>query len=306
MENITDLNLSKELYTIRDMIRWAASQFAAQPLFYGHGTDQAWDEACNLILLALHLDPTYFDMVVDAHLTSKEKLHLLALIEQRVKQRIPVPYLIKKARFADLDFYVDERVLIPRSPLAEVIEAGFIPWFQPEEIHTVLDLCTGSGCIALAVAAHLGEQVQVEGVDISADALEVAEINRQALGLQDQVHFIQSDLFEQLKGKRYDVIISNPPYVDQAEMLALPEEYKHEPTLALAAGEDGLSIVHKILKQAADHLTDHGILIVEVGASAAALIAAYPDLPFIWLEFERGGDGVFLLYKTDLMQKFNN
>ncbi|MFN7096666.1 MAG: 50S ribosomal protein L3 N(5)-glutamine methyltransferase [Gammaproteobacteria bacterium] len=294
-------DICNELYTIRDMIRWSASLFAANPLFYGHGTDNPWDEALDLVMQTLKITDEHIDMLLDARLTKQEKNHLLTLIQQRIEQRIPVPYLTHQARFADLNFYIDERALIPRSPIAELIEASFAPWIDADKITTVLDLCTGSGCIALATAVYLANpDVMIDAVDISTDALDVATINVATFGLEDQVNIIQSDLFNALKGRKYDVIISNPPYVDAAEMAALPAEYRHEPTLALAAGDDGLAIVHHILNQAAAHLTEQGILIVEVGASAEALMAAYPQLPFIWLDFERGGDGVFLLYKGDL------
>jgi ribosomal protein L3 glutamine methyltransferase len=291
-----------ELYTIRDYIRWAATLFASHPLFYGHGTDNAWDEAVSLILPSLHIPYEQIEVVQDARLTYAEKQTLAELIRQRCEQRIPVPYLTHQATFADLTFYIDERALIPRSPIAELIEQKFSPWIAEEQINRVLDLCTGSGCIAIATAWHLDNpDLMVDAVDISKDALAVAEKNVSQFELQEQVELIQSDLFSQLQGRQYDVIISNPPYVDAAEMAALPAEYRTEPSLALAAGADGLDIVHTILAQAADHLTEHGILIVEVGASAPALIEAYPDLPFIWLDFERGGEGIFLLHKADLL-----
>lgn len=292
---------NRELYTIRDMIRWAVSLFAAHPLYYGHGTDNAWDEATALIMQTLKLDNENYDFVLDTRLTQTEKKQLISLIQQRVEQHIPVPYLTQQAGFAGLNFYIDERALIPRSPIAELIETKFSPWIEEDAIHSVLDLCTGSGCIALATAVHLDRaDIHIDAVDISADALAVAAINVKTYDAADSVELIQSDLFAQLKGRQYDVIISNPPYVDAAEMKALPNEFKHEPDLALAAGDDGLTIVHRILKEAPKHLTPHGILIVEVGASAPALIAAYPHLPFIWLDFERGGEGIFLLYRSDL------
>lgn len=291
-----------ELYTIRDYIRWAATLFASHPLFYGHGTDNAWDEAISLVLPSLQIPYEQLETVLDARLTLEEKQRLLQLIQQRCEQRIPVPYLTHQANFAGLTFYIDERALIPRSPIAELIEQKFSPWIAEEQIHRVLDLCTGSGCIAIAAAWHLDNpDILVDAVDISSDALAVAEKNVTQFQLEAQVELIQSDLFTQLHGRRYDVIVSNPPYVDAAEMAALPAEYNAEPPLALAAGDDGLAIVHQILAQAPNYLTDHGILIVEVGASAEALIAAYPDLPFIWLDFERGGEGIFLLHKADLL-----
>lgn len=290
-----------ELYTIRDMIRWSASLFAANPLFYGHGTDNSWDDAVDLVIHTLKLDFAHYDIVLDARITQAEKVQLIKLVQARVEKRIPVPYLTKQARFAGLNFYIDERALIPRSPIAELIEARFAPWIDENEIYNVLDLCTGSACIAIATGIYLSNpDAVIDAVDISADALAVADINVKKFEMEEQVHLIQSDLFSALQGRKYDVIVSNPPYVDAGEMHALPQEFRHEPTLALAAGHDGLDIVHRILKEAADYLTENGILIVEVGASAEALITAYPQLPFIWLEFERGGDGVFLLHKADL------
>lgn len=294
--------ICNELYTIRDLIRWAASLFAANPLFYGHGTDNSWDDAIDLVIQTIKIDYTHYEMVLDARLTQEEKLHLIDLIQKRVVQRIPVPYLTHVAHFAGMHFYIDERALIPRSPIAELIEARFSPWIEEEQIDSVLDLCCGSACIALAAGTYLANpDVIIDAVDISADALEVAKVNVKKFEMEDQVQLIQSDLFSGVKGRKYDVIISNPPYVDVAEMKALPDEYRHEPELALAAGKDGLDIVHRILKEAPAHLSAHGILIVEVGASAQALIDAYPHLPFIWLDFERGGEGVFLLHKSDLL-----
>lgn len=294
---------SQELYTIRDIIRWAASLFAANPLFYGHGTDNSWDEAVSLVLQTIQIDDAHYDEILDARLTQTERLILADLIQKRVLKRIPVPYLTHQARFAGLTFYVDERVLIPRSPLAELIEGQFFPWINPQEIESVLDLCTGSACIALAVNAYAAHpDVQIDAVDISSEALEVARINVEKHNAAENVRLIKSNLFEQLKGRQYNVIVSNPPYVDVDEMNALPAEFRHEPTLALAAGADGLDIVHQILREAPDYLTQGGLLIVEVGASAPALIRAYPYLPFVWLEFERGGDGVFVLRREDFLQ----
>ena len=283
-----------ELRTVRDCLRWASSQFQAAGLYYGHGTDNAWDEAVALVLHALHLPHTVDPHILDAGLTRRERLKIAELFRRRIQDRVPIAYLTQEAWFGDLKLYVDERVLIPRSPLAETIEHEFSPWIEPEHVQRILDLCTGSGCIAFACAQAFPD-AQVDAVDISPDALAVAEINLKHLKLEKQVHLIQSDLFSALQGKKYDVIISNPPYVDAADMAALPAEYHHEPALGLAAGEDGLEIVKQILKQAAKYLTSKGILIVEVGNSEEALMHKYPDVPFTWLEFERGGGGVFLL-----------
>ncbi|HLB57450.1 MAG TPA: 50S ribosomal protein L3 N(5)-glutamine methyltransferase, partial [Gammaproteobacteria bacterium] len=230
-----------ELYTIRDFIRWAVSQFNEAGLFFGHGTDSAWDEAIALILPTLHLSHSINPAVLDARLTPKERETVNKLIHRRVEERIPVPYLTHEAWFAGLSFYVDERVLIPRSPIAELIENQFQPWIEPDTVDTILDLCTGSGCIAIACAKSFPEST-VEASDISAEALAVAKINVLRHHLEDQVHLYQSDLFEQLpqqKEKKYDIIVSNPPYVDAIDLAELPAEYRHEPSLGLAAGQDG-------------------------------------------------------------------
>lgn len=289
-----------ELKTIRDFLRFAASRFNEAGLYYGHGTDNAWDEAITLLLHALHLPHHLFPHIVNANLIAEECTQLLHLIEQRVEKRIPVPYLTHEAWFANLAFYVDERVLIPRSPLAELIENHFQPWItEAEQVQDILDLCTGSGCIAIACAKYFPD-AQIDASDISSDALAVAKINLLRHGLEEQVNLYQADLFATLPKKKYDIIVSNPPYVSQEEMLALPREYQHEPALGLAAGSQGLDIVMRILKQASDYLKPQGILVVEVGNSETALMECLPDVPFTWLEFERGGDGVFLMTAEQL------
>ncbi|HEX4044383.1 MAG TPA: 50S ribosomal protein L3 N(5)-glutamine methyltransferase [Gammaproteobacteria bacterium] len=288
------MNTHPELYTIRDFIRFAASCFTEAGLVYGHGTDNAWDEATALVLHTLHLPHNSPMHVLDARLIKAEQLQLITLIDQRITKKLPLPYLTHEAWFAGMSFYVDERVLIPRSPIAELIEQQFEPWIAPEETTAILDLCTGSGCIAIACAKFF-PQAQVDASDISTDALAVAKINLLRHAVEEQVHLVQSDLFAELPTKKYDVIISNPPYVSMSEMAGLPAEYLHEPAHALAAGEHGLDIVTHILRQAKTYLKPHGILVVEVGNSEEALIKHYPTLPFIWPEFERGGDGVFIL-----------
>lgn len=289
----------QELVTIGDYIRWGASQFLEAELFYGHGTDNAWDEAAYLILHALHLPHDITPQVFSARLTNVERIRVVELIQQRVHKRLPIAYLTNTAWFNDLKFYVDERVIIPRSPMAELIERGFEPWNNLLSVETILDLCTGSGCIAIA-CAQVFPETKIDAVDISADALDVARINVSRYQLEDQITLVQSDLFASIKGKKYDIIISNPPYVDKQDMQELPQEYTHEPALALAAGEDGLSIAKRILNQAVNYLTPQGLLFVEVGNSEVALTEQYPEVPFTWLEFERGGNGVLFITAQEL------
>ncbi len=287
------------LSTIRDFLRWAISCFNEAGLFYGHGTDNAWDEALALILPTLHLPHDIDPTMLDARLTTLECEKLSALIQQRVAERIPVPYLTHVAWFAHLSFYVDERVLIPRSPIAELIENQFEPWIKADNVHTILDVCTGSGCIAIACAKAFPDS-HVDATDISPDALAVAKINILRHEVTHQVTLYQSDIFRDVPQKKYDIIVSNPPYVDANDMAALPAEYKHEPALGLAAGKDGLSIAFTLLKNAPQYLNPNGILIVEVGNSEEALINQFPDIPFTWLEFQHGDGGVFLLTAKQL------
>ncbi|MDM8546037.1 50S ribosomal protein L3 N(5)-glutamine methyltransferase [Candidatus Venteria ishoeyi] len=288
-----------DLSTLNDFVRWGASLFNEHQLFFGHGTDNAIDEAMVLVLHALHLQANPPESFWSARLTRSEKNSIIHLFQQRINARMPVPYLTHEAWFAGLSFYVDQRVLIPRSPFAELIQHQFSPWLEAEDIHQVLELGTGSGCIAIATALALPHS-QVDAVDISPDALQVARKNISDYGLEHQVQAIESNLFSQLSGQRYDLIIANPPYVDAQEMHDLPPEYRHEPELGLAAGEDGLDLVHHIIKQATNHLNPGGVLIVEVGASEQAMIETYPDLALTWLEFEQGGSGVFLIRNEDL------
>jgi ribosomal protein L3 glutamine methyltransferase len=297
------LTASDELKTLRDVLRWGMSQFLKANIYYGHGTDNPWDEALQLALYGLHLPMEVDKELLDCRLTHKERLEIFGLFEKRIEARIPIPYLTHRAFFAGFEFYVDERVLIPRSPMAELIEAQFSPWMDPDSIHRVLDLCTGSGCMAIA-AAHYLPQAEVDGSDVSVQALEVAEKNGREQGVMERVHWIHSDVFNNIPIKPYDVIMSNPPYVDAPDMLNLPAEYQHEPQLALAAGEDGLVIAENILKNAISYLSPQGILIMEVGRSAEALEEKYPHVPFTWVEFSRGGDGVFILTRKELQQYF--
>ncbi len=285
------------LVTIDDLVRWGASRFSAAGLFFGHGTDNARDEAHWLTAHALHLP---FDLAAEyghCHVTGAEREAVLGLFRRRIHERRPAAYLTGSTRFAGLEIAVDDAVMIPRSPLAELIEQGFAPWADPARIGRVLDLCTGSGCLGIAAAVHLPDVI-VDLADVSPAALAVARRNCERHGLLDRVRLMESDLFAGIGGdddEGYDIIVSNPPYVAGAEMETLPPEYRHEPPLALAAGETGLDLVLRMLRDAPDYLADDGILVVEVGNSAGALAAALPAVPFVWLDFERGGEGVFLL-----------
>jgi ribosomal protein L3 glutamine methyltransferase len=292
-----------QLTTLRDYVRYAISCFNEADLFFGHGTSGPLDEAAALVLHALHLPYDLPGGYFQSTLTQAERENVLALIERRVRERKPLAYLTHEAPFAGQQFYVDERVLVPRSPIAELIEAEFSPWVEPDRVERILDLCTGSGCIAIACALAFPDAM-VDAVDISSDALEVADINRRRLKVEDRVRTIRSDLFQALNGERYDIIVSNPPYVSTSEWQDLPVEFHAEPKLGLESGADGLDCVRQILREASNHLTEEGILIVEVGSAAEALVATFPDVPFCWLEFERGGDGIFLLTAEQVRSHF--
>ncbi len=293
-----------DLQTLRDFIRWGASLFNANRLFFGHGTDNALDEAAALVLHALHLPFDLPDFYLAARLTQEEKQTVVELIYRRVESRKPAAYLIREAVFCGLSFYVDERVLVPRSPIGELIEQQFSPWLDNLSVDRVLDLCTGSGCIAIA-CAHAFPEAQVDAVELSPEALAVAGINVERHQLEGRVQLIESDLFDQLPQNRYQLIVSNPPYVSQSEWQGLPAEYKAEPKMGLESGEDGLDCVARILRQAGDYLAEDGIVVVEVGNSAGALRERYPEVPFLWLEFNRGGEGVFLLTASQVRQYRN-
>ena len=294
-----------DLHTMLDMVRWSVSCFNKAGLFYGHGTDNPWDEAVSLVLQLLHLPQELplqtGDQLFHSRLTKAEKFNIIEVVKRRVEERIPVPYLTNQAWFCSLPFFVDERVLIPRSPIAELIQNQFEDWIKDDEPQHILDLCTGGGCIAIALA-YAFEEAQVDAVDISSEALEVAELNINEHGLHHRVFPIYSDLMDALQGQKYDLIVSNPPYVDAEDMHDLPEEFHHEPEMALAAGQDGLDLVDNILRQAPSHLTDKGWLFVEVGNSEVHMYSRYPDLPIQWVEFENGGHGVFAISKNDLVE----
>ena len=292
---------SKNLTTIEDAIRWCAGRLESANLCFGHGTDNAIDEAVALTLFATKIPYQNLEPRLVAGLSAEARQRMTELLDERIRTRKPLPYLTNRAWFAGLEFYVDERVLVPRSPLAELAERGFTPWIDSGSIGRVLDLCTGSACIAIACASAL-PSAQIDATDLSRGALEVAAINRARHGLQERLRLIRSDLFGALQPVPYDVIVTNPPYVGTAEYAALPAEYRHEPAVGLQAGSDGLDLVHGILADAARFLTRRGILVVEVGETAAKLEQAYPQVPFTWLEFDRGGSGVFLLSAAELQQ----
>ncbi|HCU64729.1 MAG TPA: 50S ribosomal protein L3 N(5)-glutamine methyltransferase [Rheinheimera sp.] len=289
-----------ELFTIHDWLRWAVSQLNAADVYFGHGTDNPWDDAGQLMAFTLHFTHLAESALLQTRLTSSEKRRFAALVQQRIEQRIPSAYLTNQAYFAGLPFYVDERVLVPRSPISELITRQFADWFPVEAPQRILDLCTGSGCIAIACAHYLPE-AEVDAVDISEDALTVADLNISQHGLEHRVFPIQSDCFAALPGQQYDLIVTNPPYVDAEDMADLPAEYHHEPELGLASGVDGLELTRKILREAAAHLTDNGVLICEVGNSMVALSEQMPEVPFHWITFNNGGDGVFALTKAQLV-----
>jgi ribosomal protein L3 glutamine methyltransferase len=289
----------ESLETVADFVRWGASRFGAAGLHFGHGTDNAVDEALVLVRHALHLGHDLPQEFYAARLTPHEKREVLELLERRIVDRVPAPYLTGEAWFAGLPFYVDRRVLIPRSPMAELIEHGFAPWLEPERVQGVLDLCTGSACIAIACALSF-PAARVDAVELSGEAIEVARENVARHGVGDRLSLLQGDLWQPVAGRKYDLIVSNPPYVSDAEMAALPPEYAHEPELGLRSGPEGLDIVARILAGARAHLRPGGILVVEVGNSAEAVARSWPELPMTWLDFARGGGGVFLLTAEEL------
>ena len=287
-----------EMRTLQDMLRWTVSRFNAAEIFYGHGTDNAWDEAVQLVLPTLYLPLDVPQEILNSRLTASERHRIVERVIRRINERTPVAYLTHKAYFCDMEFYIDERVLVPRSPIGELIKNKFEP-LLPNPPKRIMDLCTGSGCIGIACATAFPE-AEVDLIDISIDALEVAEINVESYGLEEQVFPIRSDLFRDLPKDKYDLIVSNPPYVDEEDMTHLPEEYRHEPELGLAAGSDGLKLMRRIIANAPDYLTPNGVLICEVGNSMVHVQAQYPDLPLAWLEFENGGHGVFMMTQRDL------
>ncbi|MBU4499257.1 MAG: 50S ribosomal protein L3 N(5)-glutamine methyltransferase [Thiobacillus sp.] len=294
---------TESLITLRDWLRFAVSRFNESKLCFGHGSDNAFDEAAYLILHTLHLPLDRLDPFLDASLTHDEAEEVKNVIERRVRERVPAAYLTHEAWLAEHRFYVDERVIVPRSFIAELLPEQLSPWVDvPENVTRALDLCTGSGCLGI-LAALAFPDATVDAVDLSRDALDVAARNVADYGLQDRVELIESDLFTALQGRTYDLILSNPPYVNAESVAALPPEYQAEPALALGSGADGLDATRQILAQAASHLNPNGLLVVEIGHNRDVLEAAYPGLPFTWLETESGDQFVFMLRREDLPDK---
>lgn len=292
--------ITQELHTVRDWLRFAVSRFEESSIFFGHGTDNAYDEAVWLVLSALHLPHDTLDNFLDARLLEPERTRLKELIRRRITDRVPTAYLVNEAWLKGYKFYVDERVIVPRSFIAELLEDGLSPWIEyPEMIESAADICTGSGCLGVLLA-NTFPNAAIDVVDISPDALAVANINIRNYGLEDQVTPIESDMFSNLQGRSYDLIISNPPYVDAPSMALLPQEYRNEPQIALGSGSAGLDHTATLLREAKKHLNDNGLLVVEIGHNRDALLEAYPQLPFTWLEVDSGNEFVFLLTKEQL------
>ncbi|WP_373767758.1 50S ribosomal protein L3 N(5)-glutamine methyltransferase [Glaesserella sp.] len=298
LDEIASHDVTEDLSTILDMMRWSYSYFNASDLYYGHGHDNPWDEANQLVLNALALPVDVPESLYASRLTRIEKTRIVEMVRQRLGLRKPVAYLTGSAWFCGLEFYVDERVIIPRSPIAELIQQGFTGILRAEP-KRILDMCTGSGCIAIACAQRF-PNAEIDAVDLSVDALNVAEINIERHQLAHRVFPLQSDLFNQLPQDRYDLIVTNPPYVDQEDLNDMPEEFHHEPEMALGSGVDGLDLTKRILATADRFLTDNGVLVCEVGNSMVHLVEQFPNVPFNWLEFKNGGLGVFSLTREQL------
>lgn len=290
---------TKGLHTITDFMRWGASQFVEAKLTYGHGMSSPLDESAYLVLRTLNLPVDTPEVYWQSHLTENEINRVKAVISRRVDEKIPAAYITQEGWFAGLQFYIDERVLVPRSPIAELVESLFAPWIDAGDVTSILDLCTGSGCIGIA-CAYAFPLANIDLADISEDALEVARVNVDQHQAGSRVSVIHSDLFSNLKNAQYDIIVSNPPYVDAEDIGDMAKEYHHEPEIGLSSGDDGLACTRQIIRQAASYLTEKGVLVVEVGNSQYALQDEFPELAFQWLDFERGGDGVFLLTKDQL------
>jgi ribosomal protein L3 glutamine methyltransferase len=293
----------ESLHSVNDFVRWTTTCLNSADLSYGHGYADAVDEAIVLVLHAINMIMPVAPETFQSRLSALEKRQIITLVEQRINDRIPVAYLTQRSQFSGLDFYVDERVLVPRSPIAELIEQSFEPWIQADTVERVLDLCTGSGCIGIACAYGFPD-AKVDLVDLSDDALAVAQLNISHHGLEDEVFAIKSDLFAALDGQSYDLIVSNPPYVPQDSYDSLPAEFDHEPEMGLVSGVDGLEHVTRIFNEAAKYLTDTGWLCAEVGEARYALEEKWPNLPLIWPDFERGGGDIFLIDAQTLRNHF--
>lgn len=300
LDEIAAIPVANDLATIQDMMRWAYSYFNASDLYYGHGYDNAWDEAQQLILAGLYLPFDIPESLYSSRLTQAEKERVIDLICERLGSRKPVAYLTHSAWFCGSEYYVDERVIVPRSPIGELIKNGFKGIIKNEP-HRILDMCTGSGCIAIACAEQFPD-AEVDAVDLSLDALDVAQINIERHQVSHRVFPISSDLFNDIPQDKYDLIVTNPPYVDEEDLGNMPQEFHHEPELALGSGKDGLDLTKRMLAEAADYLNDNGVFICEVGNSMVHLIEQFPTVPFNWLEFENGGLGVFSLTKEELVK----
>ena len=300
LEEIQACAVVEDLATIQDMMRWAYSYFNASDLYYGHGYDNAWDEAQQLVLAALYLPADVPEAMYQSRLTLVEKERVIRLIETRLGTRQPVAYLTNSAWFCGSEFYVDERTIVPRSPIGELIMQKFAGLIDHEP-KRILDMCTGSGCIAIACAQQF-LAAEVDAVDLSLDALDVAQINIERHGLAERVFPISSDLFNDIPQDKYDLIVTNPPYVDEEDLDDMPQEFHFEPEMSLGSGADGLDITKRILAQATDYLTDNGVLVCEVGNSMVHLIEQFPTVPFNWIEFKNGGLGVFSLTRAQLVE----
>ncbi len=297
---MSNIDAQANLRTLRDVLRFAVTRFNEANLFFGHGQVDAFDEAAFIVMRALKLPIERLDVFLDAYLTHAEINSLLQLIERRVKKRVPAAYLLQEAWLQGYKFYVDERAIVPRSFIAELLKDGLHPWVQePNAVADVLDMCTGSGCLAV-MAADVFARAKVDAVDVSKDALAVARRNVADYGFEERIRLIESDLFSALGERRYDVILCNPPYVTDASMSKLPREYTHEPKLALAGGADGMDVIKRLLREARGHLKRGGLMIVEVGGGRATVEKQFKDIAMTWLTTSAGDDMVFLVRQEEL------
>lgn len=301
LEEVMESPVLDDLKTIQDMMRWSYSYLSASDLYYGHGSDNPWDESLQLVLCALNLPIEVPEAIYSSRLTRIEKERIFDMVVQRLGARRPLPYLTNSAWFCGEEYYVDERVIVPRSPIGELIQQGFTGILRAEP-KRILDMCTGSGCIAIACAKRF-PNAEVDAVDLSQEALDVAQINIERHAVINQVFPIKSDLFDTLPQDKYDLIVSNPPYVDEEDLSDMPEEFRHEPELALSSGTDGLNAAKRILAQAPDYLADNGVLVCEVGNSMVHLLEQFPSVPFNWIELKNGGLGVFSITREELVKQ---